>query len=67
MIFTLYPNASYNLGVHDPRFFIMTGRPLVFPGISKRYLSAVSKILTFYHNKAITSEYKTKYNGGTLY
>ena len=40
--FTLNPNASFNLAVHDPNYFIMTARPLVFPGIFRRYLSAVS-------------------------
>ena len=35
--FMLYPNASFYIWVHDPNYFILTGRPLVFPGIFKKY------------------------------
>ena len=36
-MFLLYPNATYLLWVHDPNYFILTGRPLVFPGIFRKY------------------------------
>ena len=42
IIFQLNPNASYILAVHDPKYFIFTKRPLVFPGIFRHYLSDVS-------------------------
>ena len=44
--FKLKPNASYSLAVHDPKYFILTGRPLVFPGIFRHYLPDVSTLST---------------------
>ena len=48
--FKLNPNASYSLAVHDPKYFILTGRPLVFPGIFRRYLPDVSTLSTTWRN-----------------
>ena len=47
----LNPNASFNLLVHDPKYFIMTGRQMVFPGIFRLYQSHVRIIK--YHNEII--------------
>ena len=55
--FKLKPNASYSLAVHDPKYFILTGRPLVFPGIFRRYLPDVSKY-TVHNMKELYKETK---------
>ena len=36
-VFLLNPNTSYQIWVHDPNYFILSGRPLIFPGIMKKY------------------------------
>lgn len=37
IFFRLDPNLSYKVIIHDPRFFLMTSNPLVFPRIWKEY------------------------------
>ena len=37
MFFEIHPNMSIYLFIHDPKFFISTDHPLVFPGYFKKF------------------------------
>ena len=36
-VFSVNPNATYHVSVHDPNYYLMTVRELVFPRILRVY------------------------------
>ena len=47
VVFSFNPNANYSLVVHDPKYFIMSARQQIFPGIYRLYQSEVRDIIYY--------------------
>ena len=43
--FSLNPNQTYTILVHDPNFFLMASNPMVFPRIWATYKVCLAKLL----------------------